>query len=515
VIGIAIKATSCQATDCLSREHAYGFSSLALLAGRDLHPTVLYLLTWSCATVTTTRPDGTTSSTIVVDGWSRLPLAAASIDVVVADLDLVPNSEATRRSVATEVRRVLKSKGRCIAIITHRRRPRNLRDWSRYRLVPPMSRWHHALSGPGLSQVQAAVLQFDGPRITDVQFGSRPCRDAVAAAPGDAVALVLSPTTSVEPSIVQEISRVVAGAENRIDRIHVRKIGKTAAFLSAGHSRVVVRMPCSSVALARARRNHAALEVLRRSGGSIPMQLVPEPIGWGEVGSQSYFVETCVPGVPRRERVPRIHWDKQALELITDLHVATARSHVLSEEWFQQTVEPALSNVERCELEDEGRRAIDWLRSATREHLLGERLPIVRSHGDFTAGNCLYDSCGRLSGVVDWELSSGDALPLLDLLQCVDLPIEYTRDGRWQRAELVFDAVERTGPLFDAPEIVDYMRRLGVPKDLLRALLLLYWIDHVGARVLARRADAAWFQRRVKAPLRRVRQLAERGLSKH
>jgi hypothetical protein len=496
----------------LPDEHSNGFSSLMLLAGTEPHTRILYLLAWSAASVVVSCADGLKSASIGVDGWVHLPLLRQSIDVILADLDAVPDGDAVRRAVATELRRVLTNGGRCIAAVTRGRRPRNPRQWRHYRLVPPVTKWREALSSAGVVQLDVARLRFEGARITEVRPSPQPCRRGLPAGSAHAVALVLSPTTVEGPSVVHEISRALRRElriENPINRVQVRKIGKTAAFLSTDGARVVVRMPCSPLAVARARQNHAALEAIQRSRTGISVDLVPKPLGHGAIGSQSYFVETCVPGTPREARVAPIDWESQAVELITALHVSTARRRLLTDSWFQQNVEPALESIERSDRAGETRRALTWLRSLLRHLLIGRELPLVFSHGDFTGSNCLYDARGRLSGVVDWELSRPDALPLLDLLQCFDLPAEY-RDGRWQRAELVFDAVEGRGALSDAPALTRYVSMLGLPDDVIPALLLMHWVDHAGARVLARQPDERWFQHRVTAPVARLRGLSTR-----
>ena len=113
--------------------------------------------------------------------------------------------------------------------------------------------------------------------------------------------------------------------------------------------------------------------------------------------------------------------------------------------------------------------------------------------------------------MVDWELSREDALPLLDLLQSIDLPAEHASDGRWLRSELILDAAAGRGPLDDAAEIREYTQAIGVDRQLVTPLLLMHWIDHVGARVAVRRSDERWVTRRLLSPLARMAQLAAGG----
>jgi hypothetical protein len=494
-------------------EHAQGFSSLALLGGSSPPKRVLYLLAWSGAVLTSSVNEDLhgRSTRLAVDGWNRLPFQRDSIDMVVVDLDVVPRGRSKRRAVAGELGRILRAGASCVAVITHRRRPRDRRAWSHYRLVPPIAAWRALLREAGLEQIDQASLDFDGARITGIALPAGSGGNPARARTSDAVALVLSSGPPSDGPIVEELRQTISrqlGAEAVLDRVHVRKIGKVAAFVAAGGSRVVVKLPRSPIALVRARRNYAALQALHGSPAGVAPRLVPAPLGTGIIACQPYFLETVLRGSPRDARVTKSGWEPQAIQFVTALHVATAHPVLLTEEWFDGSIEAALAVIER-HISSADRVPIGWLRTTLRRGFLDRALPLVRSHGDFTGSNCLYEADGTLSGVVDWELSRADALPLLDMLQCVDLPSEYTGDGRWLRAELVFDAVEHRGPLSVSPEIGTYMNALGLEKDLLVPLFLMHWVDHVAARVVVRRDDDRWFRGRVSAPLLRLRQLAQ------
>lgn len=493
----------------LTPEHTQGFSSLALLAPGGSRR-VLYLLAWPSALAADISPDGRTTSPLPAGGWTGLPLDPASVDAVIADLDSVPGDDRTRRGVLAEIRRVLAPGGRCIAVVTHRRRPRDARRWSQYRLVPPADRWRPLVREAGFAAIETAHLTFDGERLTAIDRAddSAPGQSD----PAGALALLLSAAPpDGAPAIIDAVADALAhqthASRLRIERLHVRKIGKVAAYTSAGGQPAILRLPCSPIALARAACNQAALSALA-SDPPAYAGVVPRPLAQGEAGGQPYFVETRVPGVPREDRIDGPRWEPQALGFITGLHQASARPSMLSPGWFAGRVEPPLAALEGFTEDAGARAAIAWARESLRAGLVGRTAPLVRSHGDFTGGNCLYDPDGRLTGVVDWELSAGDALPLLDLVQSLDLPSEYTPDDRWQRAEIVFDAIEGHGRLHDSREVARYLEAVEVPQDLVPHLLLFHWIEHAGTRIHARHADARWMARRVRAPLARLARLA-------
>ena len=132
--------------------------------------------------------------------------------------------------------------------------------------------------------------------------------------------------------------------------------------------------------------------------------------------------------------------------------------------------------------------------------ITGERLPFVWTHGDYTLANCLYHRNGDLAAVVDWELSSREGLPLLDILQCMPVPNESNSDARWQR----FDAVRmlfNDPTLQRSPRLRAYVDGIGIPLTAVPTLLAMYWVDHVANRIDARAGDPHWMTKRVYQPL--------------
>ena len=490
-------------------EHRRGFSSLALLAGSGPSLRTAYLLSWSEAILTMESVDAPPRwISIRLDGWDHLPLADGAVDLAVADLDAVPPGRNRRRAAAGELRRILTAQGRVVAVVSHRRRPRDLRNWSRYRLVPPSSAWRRAFTAARLHERQTSPLSFDGDRLTAIQLRAHERGDSA-----EAMAMVLVRSGTPPGTLIEDVERAVArelGDGVSLGRIHVRKIGKNAAFTGSRAGPIVVRIPRSVTALDRARRAHAALEWMRRFGPRSIHRLAPQPLGHGRAGIQPWFVESALDGRPREDAVAAPRWEPQALRFITELHAATAERALLSDAWFEREIEEPLRAIEAVAGSGAGASS-DWLRRTLRSQLVGREMPLVRSHGDFTGSNCLYDRDGRLSGVVDWELSREDALPLLDLLQSIDLPAEHASDGRWLRSELILDAAAGRGPLDDAAEIREYTQAIGVDRQLVTPLLLMHWIDHVGARVAVRRSDARWVTRRLLSPLARMAQLAAGG----
>lgn len=490
-----------------------GLSSLTLLATAVPKPRVLFLTHRDEAALQSGVAEGAHQMAVRLRGWTELPLREGSADSVLIDLDAVSGAMKTRSQVLDEIRRVLQPHGCCVAVVSHRRTPRDRSDLRKYRFTAPIKRWLPLFEAAQLEQQITAVLRFNGVRLVEIHMDGL-SRTRGSGEAGDAVAIVLtgdgaSRGRSVIDTIVDAVGKAI-GRSTSLERLLVRKIGKTAAFLRADDAkRVVARIPRSSIALARASRNYQALAAVRSQTTIRP--LVPRPVLQTLVGGYEVFVEERLPGKPRRSTIADdVSWEPQGLRFIGQLHLATAVRTTLSHTVYQRLVADRVRLIEPyCEtLAD--REALQLLAELLRQRLLGDELPLVRTHGDFTGENCLYDPAGELCGVIDWELSSTEALPLLDLLQSMDIAGESNTHPRWQRADIVLDAVERTGPLAAAPEIQHYVAAMNIDPGLVPMLLLMYWVDHVSSRVEARASDRTWMERRMRQPLARIGGIGKR-----
>jgi aminoglycoside phosphotransferase (APT) family kinase protein len=400
-----------------------------------------------------------------------------------------------------------------LLVCSHRLWPRRLSAWREYGRQTAGS-WRRAAAALGLEAATAAGVQFDGARVTGLVVGAESAGDARAASrPEEADRLavrVAGPGTQPRAAlaaIVDDASRR-CGVAFAIERVGVRKIGKTAVFLAAadGH-RFVLRVPRSAIARARAARNYATLESLHASALPPAMKaLVPVPLARAEHAGYAYFVESCLPGRsgPSPAASPRHGgWDAAAVDFVTALHQATRQTVEMDDAHLERLVrEPFARLAAAC---DPAAAAATRLAADCERALAGAMLPLVQVHGDCSSTNCLFDAAGRLTGVIDWEVAIPLGLPLLDLLQLMPVPGETSAHPRWQRFDAWLELLAQPARVVDDPVLGGYLRALSVPPAVLPALVVMQWATHVAERAEARADDERWMRQRVWQPLEALR----------
>jgi hypothetical protein len=434
------------------------------------------------------------------------PFADGELAGVVIDSDGLPlgTSQRRLRTIAAEARRVAGPEGSVLVVCRHRLLPRNLRALRGYGR-PSAARWQRAAAKLGLQSETAGFARLDGDRV--IELGVSAYQGAEQQQRADRAVLHLHPEAhgrTVVDAIVEEVSST-SGIVFQIDRTTVRKIGKTAVFVSDGRRRrYVIRIARSPIAVSRASRNFDTLEGLQ--GATLPDVLkrcTPTALVKGTFAGYPYFVETCVDGGVRHT-ASHEQWPAGAAEFITALHHATVRRVVLDDDWIARLVTTPFARISRSIQSETAFSTLGHLFEMCVAGLAGREVPIVLAHGDFTEANCLFDVGGRLAGVVDWEVANGDSLPLLDLLQLMPVGGEVAADGRWQRFGAWLTLWREPARVVADSVMGGYIKALDVPIQVIPALTMMQWATHVAERIEARRGDERWMQMRVWQPLEQL-----------
>jgi aminoglycoside phosphotransferase (APT) family kinase protein/SAM-dependent methyltransferase len=268
----------------------------------------------------------------------------------------------------------------------------------------------------------------------------------------------------------------------------------------------IVRVPLDRESLDRCRSNVASLGAIAASPARLA-KLVPRVLHVGSIGSRPFFVEEGLTGEVAEDWGPRTpDAVAEALRLIVDMHRRTAITLACDEGGYRQRIAAALNAIAPDLRGDDRVRAerIDALLKAT---FIGRDVPLVRTHGDYKIENVMFDGT-RTVGVIDWDLSRPDGLPMIDVLYLLVM-LESARSGAPQvdvmREKLVVDRWTR-----DERQIIDeYAAAMCVPSDWTRALGILCWLDHLAFRMFASvrvfpSATRTWFSEIADAAFREV-----------
>ncbi|HEX6676860.1 MAG TPA: phosphotransferase [Actinomycetes bacterium] len=206
----------------------------------------------------------------------------------------------------------------------------------------------------------------------------------------------------------------------------------------------------------------------------------PETILLDHVDGQPVLIETAVHGKALHHRAVRRNPQRMIAlveEWLDGLPVTGASCD--DGAWFDRMVgAPLRAFARRAALGDETRRLVDQTLRIV-DPLGGARFPLVFEHGDLTHPNLLV-APGDHIGVVDWELSQPQGLPVHDYclflaFVAFSLAGVHDRDGQVRAFESAF-----IGPRpWALPMIARRLTRLSVDARLLAPFVVACWARYV------------------------------------
>lgn len=242
---------------------------------------------------------------------------------------------------------------------------------------------------------------------------------------------------------------------------------------------VVVKMPLDRESEGRCSVNNEMLKSLISTSITV---FVPQSLDAGIFEEKKYYIESRLPG--SAIDLPLSNIDEmvgKAADFIMRFHRETAKDIVIDRSSFKHLFGHYFDRLYPY-LNDEYKTKLLKIESRIKGELIGESFKIVWFHGDYKAENVLFDTKSwEIRGVIDWDLSKIEGLPLLDILYLLFYR-QYTLTKR-SVADVLKDMFSGTS-FEDAEEkiIRKYCSAIGINSDFRQSLLIMFWIHHVSVR---------------------------------
>lgn len=274
---------------------------------------------------------------------------------------------------------------------------------------------------------------------------------------------------------------VRAGLESSINDVVIARVGSRPELPTAILK--FARTEAGTTALLREANTIAALKADSRFR-DLPIAL-PDVLVDGERDGRRYLVETLLPGVSAAQLLARGEsWRpiaSVAAGAIGQFHRRTAGTVAVDRIMLERWINRPARAVDRV-LSSSRSASLRALVRGLSEDLEGRTLALGWVHGDFAPGNVLMDPDGRrVTGIIDWELSSRSELLALDVATFL-LAAQARGAGRGLGAVIV--ALLGNASASELRSALDEAAQRG-PGDPIptRALVLFCWLRHVAANL--------------------------------
>ena len=162
--------------------------------------------------------------------------------------------------------------------------------------------------------------------------------------------------------------------------------------------------------------------------------LIPVPVETGSLGdAETYLLEEERPGDPGLQRLLENRLSmasiSSALGVLGELHRSTGHHRVVDVAWLDRWVDTPVSRLVDLCADADAVESLELIRLRLHDALDGRDIVTARIHGDVAPSNLLFALGGReLVGLLDWEYSTVDALPEIDVYQFL-LSLHVTKPG--------------------------------------------------------------------------------------
>jgi SAM-dependent methyltransferase len=294
-------------------------------------------------------------------------------------------------------------------------------------------------------------------------------------------------------------------AKSLVNHYLLSQKGMLICPITGGMNSAVLRVPLTDIASAHARRNADGTQALHDSP-RLPdgvRRRIPRPLIDGKYRRVHYFVETLLPGVS----AAKLKDDSIVSQAVTaaaefslDLHRATAgTAGVLAPKDYERLVGQHISAVRSLTESPQHKTVLDHLEAYLGEAFAGRHpLPLVSRIGDLGLSNILVDPVsGSLEGIVDWDRADQRGLPFLDIAHLIASWLRRRR--AWTAGEVMIrDLLPGLSDEHTRTLIRGYCDGLGLSTDLVRPLILAWWVQFVAGRLDFRvELDESWMARNV------------------
>lgn len=239
---------------------------------------------------------------------------------------------------------------------------------------------------------------------------------------------------------------------------------------------LVIRIPLDRLSMARCRLNKIMLKRLNKTDIS---QYVPYFVENSRLDGQDYYCEERLNGAAIG--IPLAKMDDltvKAADFITGFHLETAKDIVINESYFKRLVSRELKKLSSY-LCEEYKIKLLQIESLLKKQLFGKRFKTVWFQGDYKIENILFDTKRwQIKGIIDWDLSRKEGLPLLDILFLLayqeTIVIEKGVVTIFKNRFLNTDFNS-----FEKEVISKYLSTIKISEEFIRPMLIMFWLNHI------------------------------------
>ncbi len=267
-----------------------------------------------------------------------------------------------------------------------------------------------------------------------------------------------------------------------LERLDIRLRGALVLFITEKNtgSNFIVRLVSDNTIDNIVSKNHSFLEYLRSYVGlpELIINKLPRPICRKEFAGSIIYVETMISGIiawKKYSQKLRRPIFRDSVDFLLHLHHATQQLVMLNVTQLTSLFADDFARLANCDvISTKFRKQIENMIFTVQDQLIGKKIPLVVSHGDYGYGNIVVDPhTGMMQGVIDWDTGKSSDFPGIDLL---NLFVQKERIEKGYTVSSAFSAI------INGTRDNDYYAiflQFGIPEELFNIIVYISFIRYL------------------------------------
>jgi ubiquinone/menaquinone biosynthesis C-methylase UbiE len=296
-------------------------------------------------------------------------------------------------------------------------------------------------------------------------------------------------TKFIDNLLVEISKKLFTGKENLLILREYILSKKNLVILKTKHldnnMTFLVKIPLNEITLGHI-KNHFRILSDIYNNNKIPDYLkkyIPPPLFLGEYRKVPYFVEKEISGVSidtSSFTLPEIDiLTREAAFFIINFHSITSSFTFIDNNMYKELFHKYILLTRSLDGSKWIKKILLKIDSYLRDIFVGEKIPIVWGKGDFSLSNMIADPENKLlTGIIDWDLSTRNSLPLLDLINLLDSKNRLIK--KINLGESLIEAFLKYNiPDEDQKLIYKYNDSLSISDKFIKPFCIINWLDHI------------------------------------
>ena len=254
----------------------------------------------------------------------------------------------------------------------------------------------------------------------------------------------------------------------------------------------VIKIPLSKLATTSIMENFTHIKSIKNKQIAVLENKLPMPVECNTDEFPYYAKETRCNGVIASTYTFKLFYlrgiIRNSAHLLADFQLFTVKHKLIDDELFHNLIGFYIDYL-KVRAKGENSFIFDRLKFLLSMRLINHMVPLVTSHGDYSYGNIIVSLRDfNISGIIDWDKSKENQLPLIDLLHLLTTKNKHVNE-KYLGKYILYVLLPNRIRGWEKQLVTDYLHKINFDISLWDVLVVVYWLQRCHLWYLSKTND--------------------------